>query len=239
MELFYCEDIDSGKISLSREESQHCVRVLRHKEGDAINVIDGKGTLYGCILEKADDKCAVAGIKEISEEWGGHDYHLCLAVCPTKNNDRYEWFLEKACEIGADEIIPVIGQHSERKVYKTERAEKILISAAKQSLKAAVPVICEPVTVKEFIESKRNSDALKMIAYCFEDENIPRISIKEALLKEEKEFVIMIGPEGDFSKEEASLALECGFVPVHLGPSRLRTETAAVTAAEAVYFRFL
>jgi 16S rRNA (uracil1498-N3)-methyltransferase len=164
-----------------------------------------------------------------------------MAVCPTKNNDRFEWFAEKACEMGFDELSPVIGEHSERRVFKTARAEKILISAAKQSLKAAVPVVHEPVSVKDFIKTAApEEDTLKLIAYCFEDERIPRRSIKEVLDSYQgTEIIVMIGPEGDFSKAEAELALEYGFIPVHLGASRLRTETAAVTAAEAAYFRYM
>ena len=173
------------------------------------------------------------------ENWGGHPYRLHLAVCPTKSNDRYEWFVEKACEIGFDELSPVIGEHSERKVLKTARVEKVLISAAKQSLKAAVPIVNEPVSVKEFI-AVAPEDALKLIAYCFEDERVPRKSIKDVLEDADgKEIIVMIGPEGDFSKAEAELALEHGFIPVHLGASRLRTETAALTAASAVYFRYM
>ena len=169
-----------------------------------------------------------------------------MAVCPTKNNDRYEWFAEKACEIGLDEISPVIGEHSERRIFKTARLEKILISASKQSLKAAVPVVHEPVSVKDFIHAHGKSAGegsnrtLRLIAYCFEDENVPRCSIKEVLSGfEGSEIVVMIGPEGDFSRAEAELALSEGFIPVHLGNSRLRTETAALTAVSAVYFRHM
>lgn len=164
-----------------------------------------------------------------------------MAVCPTKNNDRYEWFAEKACEVGVDAISPVIGEHSERRVFKVARLEKILVSAAKQSLKAAVPTVAEPVSVKDFIkEHSEDKDTLKLIAYCFEDERVPRRSIKEVLEGYEgTEILVMIGPEGDFSKAEAEAALEAGFIPVHLGTSRLRTETAAVTAVEAAYFRYM
>jgi 16S rRNA (uracil1498-N3)-methyltransferase len=163
-----------------------------------------------------------------------------MAVCPTKNNDRYEWFAEKACEIGFDVLHPVIGEHSERRVLKTQRVEKILVSAAKQSLKAAVPVVNEPVSVKEFINDSKETQALKLIAYCFEDEKMPRRSIKEALSYfQGEEIIILIGPEGDFSRQEAELAIEAGFIPVHLGESRLRTETAALTAVSAVYFRYM
>ena len=177
-----------------------------------------------------------------TENWGSHPYNLHMAVCPTKNNDRYEWFAEKACEIGLDEVSPVIGEHSERRVFKTARIEKILVSAAKQSLKGAVPVVNEPVPVKEFIRdcSSASESSLKLIAYCFEDETVPRRSIKEVLQTYEgQDIVVLIGPEGDFSHEEAELAIANGFIPVHLGDSRLRTETAALTAVAAAYFRYM
>ena len=178
------------------------------------------------------------------ENFGAHGYNLTMAVCPTKNMDRYEWFLEKATEIGTDRIVPVIGEHSERKIVKAERCNKILLSAAKQSLKGAVPVVNEPVSVKEFIEGMADGAGaggpLKLIAYCFEDERVPRRSIKEVLGGYEgSDVVVLIGPEGDFSKAEAELAIQNGFIPVHLGDSRLRTETAALTAVAAVYFRYM
>ena len=238
MELFYSRDIAGGICRLDQDESGHCIKVLRHRSGDEINVIDGCGTLHRCRITSDSHKGVEAIVLESTDGWGSHPYRLHMAVCPTKNNDRYEWFVEKACEIGVDEISPVIGEHSERKIFKTARAEKILVSAAKQSLKASVPVVNEPVSVKDFIRS--SSEGLRMIAYCFEDENIPRRSIKEVLEGYGgSDITIMIGPEGDFSREEAELALASGFVPVHLGASRLRTETAALTAVAAVYFRYM
>ena len=240
MELFYSQDIEGGIVRLNQDESGHCIKVLRHKCGDEISVIDGCGTLYKCRITSDSHKGVEAIVLESQSDWGGHPYNLHLAVCPTKNNDRYEWFAEKACEIGFDTLSPIIGDHSERRILKTPRVEKILVSAAKQSLKAAVPVMNEPVSVKEFIKSEAESQGLKMIAYCFEDERVPRRSIKEVLEGfDGNEIIVMIGPEGDFSKAEAELALESGFIPVHLGTSRLRTETAAVTAAEAAYFRYM
>ena len=243
MELFYSNDICGGICRLNQDESGHCVKVLRHRCGDEISVIDGCGTLYRCRITSDSPKGVEAMVLSSEEGWGSHPYRLHMAVCPTKNNDRYEWFTEKACEIGLDEISPVIGEHSERKVFKTARAEKILVSAAKQSLKAAVPSVHEPVSVKEFIAratDARPDGALRLIAYCFEDENVPRRSIKEVLAGYEgNEIVILIGPEGDFSKAEADLALANGFIPVHLGDSRLRTETAALAAVSAVYFRYM
>ena len=246
MELFFSKDIDGSICRLDQDESGHCVKVLRHRSGDEISVIDGCGTLYRCRITVDSPKGVEAMVLSSEEGWGGHPYRLHLAVCPTKNNDRYEWFAEKACEIGFDELSPVIGEHSERRVLKTARVEKVLISAAKQSLKAVVPVVNEPVSVKEFIaaqddrEEVQASDTLRLIAYCFEDERVPRRSIKEVLDGfDGNEIVVMIGPEGDFSKAEAEMALAAGFIPVHLGASRLRTETAALTAASAAYFRYM
>ena len=238
MELFYSRDIDGGICRLDHDESGHCIKVLRHRSGDEIAVIDGCGTLYKCRITCDSHKGVEAAVLESTSDWGSHPYFLHLAVCPTKNNDRYEWFAEKACEIGFDRLTPIIGDHSERRVLKTARVEKILVSAAKQSLKAAVPAVDEPVSVKEFIKSQTDNGALKLIAYCFDDERVPRRSIKEVLQGYEgREIVVMIGPEGDFSHEEAELALAAGFIPVHLGASRLRTETAALTAAASVYFQ--
>ena len=276
MELFFSKDIDGSICRLDQDESGHCVKVLRHRSGDEISVIDGCGTLYRCRITVDSPKGVEAMVLSSEEGWGGHPYRLHLAVCPTKNNDRYEWFAEKACEIGFDELSPVIGEHSERRVLKTARVEKDLISAAKQSLKAVVPVVNEPVSVKEFIaaqagrsfadaqddkggaqddrgeaqdgrervqddrEEVQANDTLRLIAYCFEDERVPRRSIKEVLDGfDGTEIIVMIGPEGDFSKAEAEMALAAGFIPVHLGASRLRTETAALTAASAAYFRYM
>lgn len=241
MELFYSRDIEGGFCRLDQDESGHCIKVLRHRSGDEISVIDGCGTLYRCRITSDSHKGVEASVLSSEEGWGGHSYRLHLAVCPTKNNDRYEWFAEKACEIGFDELSPIIGEHSERKVLKTPRVEKILVSAAKQSLKAAVPAVNGPVSVKEFIKSvEGEKDVLKLIAYCFEDERVPRRSIKEVLGSYEgADIIVMIGPEGDFSHSEAEAALAAGFIPVHLGESRLRTETAALTAAASVYFRYM
>ena len=239
MELFYSKDIDASTCRLDQDESGHCVKVLRHRTGDEISVIDGEGTLYRCRIVSDSHKGVEAVVLSKEEDWGGHPYRLHMAVCPTKNNDRYEWFAEKACEIGFDELSPVIGEHSERRILKTARVEKVLVSAAKQSLKGAVPAVNEPVSVRDFILNAPE-DALRLMAYCFEDERVPRRSIKEVLEGSEgREIIVMIGPEGDFSKAEAELALEHGFIPVHLGDSRLRTETAALTAVSAVYFHNL
>lgn len=235
MELFYSAYTDGGLISLDQEESAHCVRVLRHRNGDEISVIDGRGTLYTCRLVDDNPKAAVAQIVSCEQGFGAHPYHLTMAVCPTKNIDRFEWFAEKATEVGVDVIAPVIGEHSERKTLKTDRIRRLVISAAKQSLKAAIPEVTEPVSVKEFIESTPE-DTLKLICYCFEGEE-RRVSIKDVLAANpgSRRIAVLIGPEGDFSSSEVSSALSHGWQPVHLGNSRLRTETAALIAAAAVY----
>ena len=253
MELFYAYEVSGGVAVLDAEESNHCVKVLRHRAGDDIDVIDGLGTLYHCRLTLDSPKGAEAQVLEAVSGWNSHPYHLTIGCCPTKNNDRFEWFVEKATEIGVDCIVPLIGEHSERKVYKTDRAKRIALSATKQSLKARIPEIAEPVTVKEFLkeipdqvrdegkgtDEDKGKDEVRLIAYCFEGDQ-KRVSIKEVLEQTKaKNITALIGPEGDFSKEEAEAAIANGYIPVHLGPSRLRTETAAVTAAEAVYFTFL
>ena len=244
MELFYAYETDGRFCRLDADESGHCIRVLRHRAGDEIYVIDGLGTMFRCRLTDDSPKGAEAEVLEAFPGWGGHPYRLTVACCPTKNNDRFEWFVEKATEVGVDRIVPTIGERSERKVYKTDRALRIALSAAKQSLKARIPEIAEPVSVKDFIctdapcHSERSEESLKLIAYCFEGDT-RRISIQEALRGYQgSDVTILIGPEGDFSPEEARLAVEYGYIPVHLGASRLRTETAAVLAATAVYLAF-
>ncbi len=253
MEIFYTTDIDNSIAILNEEESKHCVRVLRHKEGDKIKVIDGVGTLYNCVIVEAK-KSVVCSIESSVESFGTHPYSLIMAVAPTKNIDRYEWFLEKGTEMGMDVVVPVIGEHSERKIVKPERCERILLSATKQSLKAALPRL-EPLTsVSEFIKSTElmGDGVLKLIAYCGE---ATKKSLPEALneyfskLSSSKganvstiesdslpKIAILIGPEGDFSEKEVELAMAAGFTPIHLGASRLRTETAAVAAVSGVYF---
>lgn len=239
MEIFWTEDIAGGICRLGEEESAHCVRVLRHRAGDRINIIDGHGTMYECTLVADSPKGAEARIEQAHQNWGGHPYDLTMAVCPTKNIDRYEWFAEKATEFGVDRIVPVIGEHSERKILKPERMNRILLSAAKQSLKASIPEFSDTTSVRKFIESTAGTEALKLIAYCFEDGQ-ERTSIREVLEKNDaKEVIVLIGPEGDFSREEADAAVAAGYVPVHIGESRLRTETAALASVSMVYYRNL
>ena len=238
MEIFYANQISGNEVFLDTDESAHCVRVLRHRTGDEISVVDGLGTMMRCRVTDDSPKGVSAEILESFPGWGGHPYSLTMAVCPTKNNDRFEWFVEKATEIGVDRIVPVIGERSERRVFKPERSRKIAMSAMKQSLKACLPSVEEPIPVKDFISFPYAE--IKLICYCFEGDT-ERRSIEDVLreVPEGSDITVMIGPEGDFSPQEAQLAVENGFIPVHLGPSRLRTETAAVTAATAVYLHFM
>lgn len=238
MELFYSTQMENGLCTLTEEESRHCAKVLRHNVGDTINVIDGCGSLLECRIIECGKK-VVCSVESVKENFGTHNYHLTMAVCPTKNIDRYEWFLEKATEMGIDEVVPVIGEHSERRIIKPERLEKILVSAAKQSLKGAIPVLRDAVSVKQFIKECAAAEGVKLIAYCGEQE---KVTLAQAVQKAvaanpgAPRITILIGPEGDFSPAEVEAAIGAGFLPLTLGDSRLRTETAAVAAVAGVYF---
>ena len=236
MELFYSKTVSDGGRVLDAEESGHCVKVLRHRRGDTIHVVDGHGMLYDCTITDADPRAVAFEVNRWVENYGSHDYWLEMAVCPSKNIDRFEWFSEKATEIGVDRISPLFGDYSERKVFKPERIERLLVSAAKQSHKGAIPELAPATTVKEFLQQER--EGLKLICYC--DEATGKTDIKEALSQApaQSKITIMIGPEGDFSRAEVALAIERGWQPVSLGDSRLRIETAAIVAAAAVYLHF-
>ncbi|WP_066218640.1 16S rRNA (uracil(1498)-N(3))-methyltransferase [Formosa haliotis] len=225
MQLFYNPDITENTLQLafSKEESRHIVKVLRKHTGDMLYVTNGKGWLFTAQLNLADIKNCLATITEKTFQ-NPKDYTLHLAVAPTKMNDRYEWFLEKATEIGIDSITPIICDHSERKVVKTERFEKILQAAMKQSLHYYLPVLHDPIPFKTFINQQHAGDCF--IAHC---EETDKKSLKQ-LLKPKTEVTILIGPEGDFSTKEIELALKNNFIPVTLGNTRLRTETAAIVA---------
>lgn len=177
MELFYSKNISSGGRVLDPDESAHCVRVLRHRRGDQINVVDGHGMLYRCTIVDDDPRGVLFDVDEWVENYGSHDYRLHMAVCPPKNIDRFEWFAEKATEIGVDRITPLFGDYSERRVFKRERIERLIVAAAKQSHKGAIPELDEALTVTEFLQ--QDHDGLKLICYC--DEATGKIDIKEAL----------------------------------------------------------
>lgn len=226
MQLFYAPDITTPLYTLPEEESGHCVRVLRLKEGDSLHITDGRGTLYRAVVEDAHPKRCTIRIVEEHPEWEKRPYSLTIAVAPTKNIDRIEWFVEKATECGIDRIIPILCDHSERKIVKTDRLEKIAASAMKQSLKAYMPKV-EPLTpIKDVLSEP--FEGVKLIAHCEED--MERIFMGDVLRKGEN-VVVLIGPEGDFSPKEIEAARKAGFVEISLGNSRLRTETAALAAA--------
>ena len=237
MQLFYSKDISSsGFCTLDAEESRHAVRVLRMREGDTINVTDGMGHLYQCRIVQADDRaCTIEPILETTHGVGAthNETSLHLAVATTKNPARMEWLVEKAVEIGVGEITLLQCDHSERTFLKTDRLERLALSAMKQSLHLTLPPINPAVTLRDFVTQALNqtSDkATKLIAHCEADK--PRTPIAAAL-QPGNDAVVLIGPEGDFSEEEIALALDAGFQPVSLGPSRLRTETAALYAVTA------
>lgn len=229
MQLFYNSEIKNTDSSFvfDKEESKHIVKVLRKKESDKIFITNGLGFLFISEISLASDKKCEVKILEI-QEFEKPKYNLHIAVAPTKMNDRLEWFLEKATEIGIQEITPIICDHSERKVYKIERAEKIIQSAMKQSNQFYLPKINEPISFKEFISNTNCEN--KFIAHCVETE---RKQLKDCIQPNEN-YVILIGPEGDFSGNEIELALENNFQPVLLGNTRLRTETAALVACHTV-----
>lgn len=231
MQLFYNPDIDetTETFSFDKEESRHIIKVLRKKDSDILHVTNGLGLLFETEITLAsDNKCIVEvlSIKKSPEP----KFRLHLAVAPTKMNDRFEWFLEKATEIGIQEITPVFCDRSERKVVNVERFEKIILSAMKQSNETYLPKLNEAISFKEFIKQK--NEGLQLIAHC---EETDKKSLKE-VLKPNENVTILIGPEGDFSDKEIALALENNFQPVMLGNTRLRTETAAVVACHSVVF---
>lgn len=231
MQLFFNPDIDelTQGIVFTSDESKHIIKVLRKSEGDDLQITNGKGGLFKAEITLANIKNCVAKIvsKEFQEK---KNYQLHMAVAPTKMNDRYEWFLEKATEIGVDKITPIICQHSERKVVKIERFEKILQSAMKQSLHTYLPQLNDAIPFNDFI--KQEFDGQKYIAHC-EDTN--RKSLKNSL-SAGQDVTIMIGPEGDFSSTEIEMAIKNGFMPVTFGDTRLRTETAAIVACHSVMY---
>lgn len=232
MQLFYNADISaaSQQFTFDKTESRHIVRVLRKSEGDILHITNGKGVLFKAEVSIASDKKCLVNILDSQVQKKAWSYHLHIAVAPTKLNDRMEWFLEKATEIGIDEITPIICDHSERKVVKLERFEKILLSAMKQSLKFHLPKLNAPVTFKQFLAGKPKGTLF--IAHCEEQD---KMSFKKEL-QANQDITIAIGPEGDFSSKEIAWALDNNFTPVSLGESRLRTETAALVACHSVAF---
>jgi len=229
MQFFYASEINTKAnfISFDKEESKHIVRVLRKKENDKIALINGKGFLFECKIVSASEKKCVAQLMR-HQFFKPLNYLLHLAVAPTKNMDRYEWFLEKATEIGIHEITPIICEHSERKTIKTERLEKVVLSATKQSLQYYLPKINQPQRFSDFIKEKVNGQLF--IAHCQE---LDREKLTQILFPSEN-ITILIGPEGDFSIQEIETAISVGYKSISLGNNRLRTETAALYATNLV-----
>ena len=231
MQLFYNPTIteDTQSFFFDREESKHIIKVLRKKGGDILFVTNGLGFLFETEITLAsDNKCTVKIVRFHKTE--KPKYHLHMAVAPTKMNDRYEWFLEKATEIGISEITPIICDHSERKFVKSERFDKIILSAMKQSAQCYLPKLNDPIAFKDFMKLKNSGQQL--IAHC---EETDKKSFKE-VVKSNQDTTILIGPEGDFSEKEIALALENNYLPISLGNTRLRTETAAIAAVHSVAF---
>lgn len=228
MHLFYTPSLAGLNYTLDETESKHCIRILRLIANDTIQLIDGKGGFYTAkITDPNPKKCSIE-IIESKKEFGKRNHYLHLAIAPTKNMDRFEWFIEKATEIGIDEITPLLCDHSERKIIKIDRIEKIAVSAIKQSLKAYLPKINELTNIKDLVVN--NFNGLKFIAHC---EDNHKNLLKTAYTKG-KNAIIFIGPEGDFSPEEIQLARTNHFIEVSLGESRLRTETAGIVACHTI-----
>ena len=231
MQLFYNATINevTETFSFDREESKHIIKVLRKKDGDILFVTNGLGFLFKTeIILASDSKCTVQMIS--FDKAPTPNFKLHLAVAPTKMNDRYEWFLEKATEIGIHEITPIICDRSERKVINKERFEKILLSAMKQSNELFLPKLNPAISFKDFVKQKNKG--LQLIAHCEETDK----KTLKSILQSNTDVTVLIGPEGDFSEKEITLALDQNYVPVSLGNTRLRTETAAVVACHSVVF---
>lgn len=228
MNVFYLPEAQIGNVSFPEEESKHIVKVLRMREGDRFCVTDGKGSLYDAELIDSHPKRAVANLSNQREGYDNKKFKLSIAIAPTKLNERTEWFLEKATEIGIDEVKLFASYHSERRIANVDRYKKIVIAAMKQSVKSKMPEIKEIQPFDKLV--KQDFDGQKFIAWIDDDVTEQLCD----LYQKGSNALVLIGPEGDFSKEEVELAKEYGFIPVSLGNARLRTETAAVVACHTV-----
>jgi 16S rRNA (uracil1498-N3)-methyltransferase len=231
MQIFYSPGISGDNYILDEIESKHCIRVLRMTSGTPVRLIDGNGNLYEGFVSHPDPKKCVITVTEIKTDYEKRDYRLHIAISPLKNPERFEWFIEKSVEIGVDEITPIICKNTEKHTVRQDRINNIIISAMKQSIKAAKPVLHSPISFDQFILKQKEGKL--MIAHC--KSSLSRFKISDVCTKSEN-YLIMIGPEGDFSDEEISAATSKKFIPVHLGSSRLRTETAGVAACHSIYF---
>jgi 16S rRNA (uracil1498-N3)-methyltransferase len=228
MNIFLVDQTSDPVINLSEEESYHCIKVLRMQEGDSIIMTDGKGFVYNGVIEEANAKaCSVKVLKKEAGS-GKRNYYLHVAIAPTKNIDRLEWFLEKATEIGVDEITPLICQRSERKEVKIERLNKVIVSAMKQSLKVWLPKLNAPKSFADFVSVHHSSQ--KFIC-SFEAQ---KSSLIKNHIHQNENVLLLIGPEGDFTPDEILMAEKYGFIQLSLGESRLRTETAGIVACSQI-----
>ena len=233
MQLFFNPNIttETKQITFEKEESRHIVRVLRKKEGDILHITNGNGFLFFAEILIPNDKKCLATIVKKEKKDNNRDYYLHVAIAPTKNNDRLEWFLEKATEIGIDEITPIICDNSERKIVKTERLSKIIQSAMKQSLQFTLPKLNDPIKFSDFI--KQDFPEQTFIAHC--EENTEKLFLKN-IVKPTSKYTLLIGPEGDFSTTEISSCLNKNIIPISLGENRLRTETAGLNVVQNIAF---
>lgn len=228
MNIFYTPDIIGEKYTLEESESKHCVRVLRYSKGDQLVMVDGKGGRYQAVITDPNPKRCAVEIFRAVPNFEKRNYRLHMAVAPTKNIDRFEWFLEKATEIGIDEITPLLCEHSERKQIKIDRLEKVMVAAMKQSLKAFLPKLNNLTNFDSFLKNTNFKN--RFIAHCEEGEKPYLFNVVEP----KQNVLILIGPEGDFSLSEIGAALENGFREISLGSSRLRTETAGVVGTQII-----
>ena len=232
MQLFYAPDLTPPEHTLGEEESKHCVRVLRLAAGDELAVTDGRGNLFRCVVTEADPRRCRIRVVACEAAFGQLPYRLTMAVAPTKSADRFEWFLEKATEVGVTAILPLASEHSERRSFKPERGEKVLVAAMKQSIKAYKPELRPLTPFREAVAMP--FEGRKFIAHCAPARTAAGKRHLADCLQPGEAALVCIGPEGDFSPAEIDLAVACGFEEITLGNQRLRTETAAVAAAVMV-----
>jgi 16S rRNA (uracil1498-N3)-methyltransferase len=224
MHIFYTPDITQNTYTLNEEESKHCVRVLRLAVGSIVNLVDGKGGFYTAEITSDNPKKVSLSILKVETEFHKRNHYLHIAIAPTKNIDRIEWFLEKATELGIDEITPIMTDRSERRIVKEDRLNKVITSAVKQSIKAYHPKLNDAISFDAFLKEPFDGD--KLIAHCIDNGEKQYIS---KLVVPHQKYLILIGPEGDFTPDEVNLALNKGFKALTLGDNRLRTETAALS----------
>ncbi|MBU2650077.1 MAG: 16S rRNA (uracil(1498)-N(3))-methyltransferase [Bacteroidetes bacterium] len=224
MQLFYTPGVSGDEYIFEPEEARHLLWVLRKKIGDQVHHTDGFGNLFHSVIIDDRDKNCMVRINKVEREYGKRNFHLCIAIAPTKNTARLEWFVEKATEIGIDRIIPFFGEHSERRNLNNDRLEKVIISAMKQSVKAYKPILEKAVDFENLV--KQGYSGQKFFGWMGDGNSM---SLGKGY-KPGSDVCILIGPEGDFSHNEVQIAQEHGFVPINLGNSRLRTETAAIVA---------